>query len=427
MKTNLFRVLFVVASFVSFAGAQTIVSDDFNAHNLNKHLWEIIDPVGDATFSLVGTGTTSASLSIAIPGNADHQLYPPGMTAPRIMQAAPDSDMRIEAKFDTPLLLRYQIEGIVVEAADSSAIRFDVSCAGDSLMMFAYTTRDNFRTGQVQPNVWYKLYPKGVAPLVLIVRRTGDTWWLTDSIPGIGKTQRGAFTFCMNVKRVGVYAGNTGSPAPAFTALVDYFFNSAAPIVPDDGVGVAPDTLGPNVFGIKVTPGTQNVQISWKTDEPSRGMVEYGLTQSYGSSVTDSVLSQLHALTLADANPKSPYFVRVTSDDGRPANSTIIDTIRIRPVTGVETERPYSFALQQNYPNPFNPMTVVSYQLPVTSEVTLVVHDLLGRKVAELVNEKQAPGSYEARFDGAGLASGVYLYRLTANGNIAVRKMLLVR
>jgi hypothetical protein len=427
MKTYLLLILFVVAASVACVHAQTIVSDDFNAHNLNKNVWKVIDPVGDATFSLVGTGTTSAALSIAVPGAVDHQPYPPRNTAPRIMQAAPNTDFRIEAKFDTPLLLKYQIEGILVESADSHAVRFDLSCAGDSLMMFAFVTHNNFAAGDPQTNVWYKLYPKGVAPLVLIVRRSGDTWFVTDSIPGIGKTQRGAFTFPMSVARVGVFAGNTGSPAPPFTALVDYFFNAATPITPDDGVGVPPDTLGPNIYGIKITPGSQSVQISWKTEEPSRGVVEYGTTPSYGSTAADTVLGLLHNVILTNADPKSAYYVRLTADDGRVSNATVVDTIRIRPLTGVGTETPMAFALYQNYPNPFNPKSEIRYLISEFRQVRLVVYDLLGREVAELVNEKQAPGTYNVRFDASDLSSGVYVYRLTSGDNIAVRKMLLLR
>ena len=68
----------------------------------------------------------------------------------------------------------------------------------------------------------------------------------------------------------------------------------------------------------------------------------------------------------------------------------------------------------QNYPNPFNPTTGVRYQVSEVSYVRLAVYDLLGREVAVLVNERKAPGKYELRFDGSSLASGVYVYRLTA-------------
>jgi N-acetylneuraminic acid mutarotase len=88
---------------------------------------------------------------------------------------------------------------------------------------------------------------------------------------------------------------------------------------------------------------------------------------------------------------------------------------------------PAGIALEQNYPNPFNPTTVVRYQVPVASNVKVVVYDLLGREVSVLVNEKKAPGTYEVSFDGAGRSSGVYIYRLTAGQYAQSRKMLLLR
>lgn len=88
------------------------------------------------------------------------------------------------------------------------------------------------------------------------------------------------------------------------------------------------------------------------------------------------------------------------------------------PTTGVESaEIPQFISLQQNYPNPFNPSTTISYSLPVAAEVTLTVFDVLGRKVAELVNRRVEAGSHSVQFDGSGLASGVYLYRLDARGS----------
>jgi hypothetical protein len=90
-------------------------------------------------------------------------------------------------------------------------------------------------------------------------------------------------------------------------------------------------------------------------------------------------------------------------------------------------EVPGEFTLSLNYPNPFNPTTVVSYQLPVVSEVRLVVYDLLGREVAVLVNEKKAPGSYQVTFDASVLTSGVYFYRLKAADFVQTRKLLLVK
>ena len=88
---------------------------------------------------------------------------------------------------------------------------------------------------------------------------------------------------------------------------------------------------------------------------------------------------------------------------------------------------PREFRLEQNFPNPFNPTTVVSYQLPVVSEVKLVIYDVLGREVAVPVNEQKAPGSYRVGFDGSRLASGIYMYRLQAGEFVATKRLILLK
>jgi M6 family metalloprotease-like protein len=90
-------------------------------------------------------------------------------------------------------------------------------------------------------------------------------------------------------------------------------------------------------------------------------------------------------------------------------------------------DTPTAFALEQNYPNPFNPKTVVSCQLSAASRVRLVVYDMLGREVATLLDGMTGPGRYEVPFDATGLASGVYMYRLTAGERVESRKMLLMK
>jgi hypothetical protein len=83
--------------------------------------------------------------------------------------------------------------------------------------------------------------------------------------------------------------------------------------------------------------------------------------------------------------------------------------------------------ISQNYPNPFNPTTTFSFSIPQSSIVNLTVFDLLGREVATIVNERLAPGSYTRQWDAIGLASGVYVYRLSAGGFVQTRKLLLIR
>jgi len=88
---------------------------------------------------------------------------------------------------------------------------------------------------------------------------------------------------------------------------------------------------------------------------------------------------------------------------------------------------PCVFSLQQNYPNPFNPTTVISYQLPVISKVTLKIYDVLGREVATLVNEEQSAGTKEVQWNASGFASGMYLVRMQANNFVETKKILLMK
>ena len=94
-----------------------------------------------------------------------------------------------------------------------------------------------------------------------------------------------------------------------------------------------------------------------------------------------------------------------------------------------ESRMPLQYELWQNYPNPFNPSTTIGFGVSGlgSSWVRLTVCDLLGREVAVLLNEKKEAGYHEVRFDGSGLSSGVYFYRLRAGDFVETRKLLLVR
>jgi hypothetical protein len=93
---------------------------------------------------------------------------------------------------------------------------------------------------------------------------------------------------------------------------------------------------------------------------------------------------------------------------------------------------PQIYALENNFPNPFNPQTKIQYSLPENAKVRLAIYDVIGRQVAELVNEDQNAGFYEKIFTGSNLSSGIYFYRITAqtqdkNAFTQVKKMLLVK
>jgi photosystem II stability/assembly factor-like uncharacterized protein len=96
-------------------------------------------------------------------------------------------------------------------------------------------------------------------------------------------------------------------------------------------------------------------------------------------------------------------------------------------VKTISTQIPGKFSLQQNYPNPFNPSTKISFSLPVNSFVKLSVYNLLGREVANLVNEKLSAGSYAYDFNGEVLSSGVYYYKMETENFSETKKMVLLK
>jgi hypothetical protein len=86
-----------------------------------------------------------------------------------------------------------------------------------------------------------------------------------------------------------------------------------------------------------------------------------------------------------------------------------------------------TFALEQNFPNPFNPTTKISYTIPEKVNVKLKIYDMIAQQVAELVNSSQEAGRYQVTFDGSGLPSGVYFYKLEAGKFVEVKKFMLVK
>ncbi len=103
------------------------------------------------------------------------------------------------------------------------------------------------------------------------------------------------------------------------------------------------------------------------------------------------------------------------------------------PITAVEyipvftNEKPKSYKLSQNYPNPFNPTTSIRFDLPETANVTLSVYNVMGQKVATLINGKVNAGVHQVEWNAADLPSGMYIYRLEAGATIISHKMMLLK
>ncbi|MEO8167222.1 MAG: T9SS type A sorting domain-containing protein [bacterium] len=104
----------------------------------------------------------------------------------------------------------------------------------------------------------------------------------------------------------------------------------------------------------------------------------------------------------------------------------LTEPIMVDVLTSVTESKPMEYSLHQNYPNPFNPSTTIKYDLPEPVKVSLVVYDVLGRKVTELANGSREAGYHSVRWNGADVSSGVYFARFTAtdaNGVVKLNKV----
>jgi hypothetical protein len=290
------------------------MSDDFNAGNVNTRFWTFSDPLGDAVISLKGTGTTNARLSLELPAGVAHDLFTGKNLAPRLMQPAANVDFTLEVKFDSPVSQVYQIQGVLVQQSASTLLRFDLSSDGTSTNAYAASTMDGFATAPVTQIPLTAVAPNNVSPLYMRVSRVGNVWNMYSSTNGTSYSLVGSFTFALTVGQAGLFAGNGGTSVPGHVALVDYFFDTASPIAPEDGVA-AIDSLPPLVYDMLSIAGGTAIKVSWKTDERSKSRLQYGKTTAYGSTVIDDTLRTLHTILLPSLSSNTVYNFRIIATD----------------------------------------------------------------------------------------------------------------
>jgi pectinesterase len=146
---------------------------------------------------------------------------------------------------------------------------------------------------------------------------------------------------------------------------------------------------------------------------------------SFSKQLSDAEAAQYSLTNIFARNSASSPLILT---DWMPSYASSSDNIPI--VTNVKEESsiiPKSVTLSQNYPNPFNPSTQIRYTVPKESFVTLEVFNILGQKVATLVNQNQKVGEYTVNFDASHLSSGVYIYRLSTSNSTLAKKMLLLK
>jgi hypothetical protein len=157
------------------------------------------------------------------------------------------------------------------------------------------------------------------------------------------------------------------------------------------------------------------------------------LTNSVYTSAAPRIRPQSSLNTaFAGRNAQGIWRLKINDDAGGDTGRVYFWGVQINNQTLVGVEevaglQPEQFTLEQNYPNPFNPTTTIQFSLPIKSTVSVKVFDILGREVRTLVNDVKSPGTYKVLFDGTGLASGTYFYRMEAGNYIDTKKLLLLK
>ena len=213
----------------STSASSGLASDDFSSCELSNR-WTWVDPLKDSNYAMTGQG-----VSISVPPTA-HNIWSTGLDVPRLMQPSNDTDFTIEVKFDSNLVGLVAMQGILIQQDSNNFIRFDFykRSPEDTLQEInIYAATFENLAPRVRAN---NKVPEQLKPMYMRIAREGDKWTQSYSYDGTNWTENGSFTHPIAVKQVGVFAGNTPykGQTPAHTAVIDYFFNTAAPIVPED-------------------------------------------------------------------------------------------------------------------------------------------------------------------------------------------------
>ena len=177
------------------------------------------------------------------------------------------------------------------------------------------------------------------------------------------------------------------------------------------------------------------VKLNWQTEtEVNNYGFEVGRLQNYPAS--GKRLQDWETIGFVEGNgnsnsPKDYSFVDNKVAAGKYSyRLKQIDTdgqFEYSKIINVDLGLPSKFELSQNYPNPFNPSTTISFTLPESGNIKLIVYNIIGQRITELVNGFQEAGIHTINFNGENLPSGFYFYRLETKNNVENRKMLLIK
>jgi 5-hydroxyisourate hydrolase-like protein (transthyretin family) len=193
-------------------------------------------------------------------------------------------------------------------------------------------------------------------------------------------------------------------------------------------VELIPDGTPVELFSFSASVEGNNIQLQWQTasEMNNKGFeVERRQDNQEWKSITFingyGTSTDIHTYSYTDINPDAAkYFYRLKQID---LNGSYSFSDEIEVQINIIAD----FILFQNYPNPFNPLTKIKYQLPENGHVSLIIFDLIGNEVSELINCFQNAGLYETEFDGSKISSGIYYYQFKSGNYMKTKKFILLK
>ncbi|MGA9407914.1 MAG: T9SS type A sorting domain-containing protein [Bacteroidota bacterium] len=270
----------------------------------------------------------------------------------------------------------------------------------------------------------------------------GDGKQKNGNDPNFTKDSPGHWTYDYNRRHVEYYFDTLNCNIAGTASLLASMTTTDGIVAGDPRWGTPTLTTTPvTVSGHEIKFGTVNLLSSKKDSiqltNVGPGTVHFTVTSSNsafaaasGSVAVNSGANAYLVITFtpADTSSQSGYIKLVYDALGSPDSVAVSG--KGNKVTGVADAQsllPKEFSLAQNYPNPFNPSTQIAYAVPKASQITLEIFDVLGRRVATLVNGVMQPGFYTANFNASSMSSGIYFYRLSSPGVIFIKKMMLLK
>ncbi len=400
-------------------GSTEIVSDQFNGSALDTTVWTFQNPRSDGSNAVTG-----GKLSISVPAGSTHDVWEGGNFAPRVMQLVNNPlNFELRVKFDAVMSQAYQTEGVQVWEDSSNFLRLEFYHDGSHLNRLAWS----FVNGTHQDVGTSSLGISPTDPVYMSVKRQGNVWTQSWSTNGIDYTVGATFNRSMIMRRVGLYAGNTGFPestAPAFIGIFDYFLTT----------GSLPVQLA-RFSGTVTTAG--NVRLTWTTLTETNNYgfeVQKSQNSLTGFTTLSNSLVLGHGTTITphdyewiDTQAAGSWYYRLKQID-LDGSVHYSEPVLVDMLTGVDISAPHEFSLSQNYPNPFNPSTEIKFSVATPAKTTVTVYNVLGQQMAILFDDVAEAGQYyKVRLNGSTFASGIYFYKLTSGTESQLRKMMLLK